>query len=146
MPGVFQDTVFAALVRAVLGPKYFSHIDETDAPCVYQRTIHFPKSTATSTTLGTYICDREDPFNLHGHDPAIKPAVHDKPEAHPSDSDLESSGDLSNPATEPVKKEPVKEEGTGSLLVTWYGPDDPEVCQGCQFISHQTDFSLRRIQ
>lgn len=134
MPGVFQDTIFAALVRAVLGPKYFSHIDEMDAPCVYEKTIHLPKSTATTTTLVTSLCDRDDPFNLHGHDPAVR----DKPEAHPSDTDLESSGELPKPVKEPVKE--LVKEGTDSLLVTWYGPDDPEVCQGCQFVSHQTDF------
>ena len=32
MPGVFQDTSLSALVRAVLRPEYFAHIDEVDAP------------------------------------------------------------------------------------------------------------------
>lgn len=138
MPGVFQDTVFSALVRAVLGPKYFAHIDEVDVPGVYQRTVHFPKSSATATSLGA---DRGDPFSNNGHDPAI----YNKPEARPSGTDLESSGDLTKPVKEPVM-EPVKVEGTDSMLVSWYGPDDPEVCPSCQFVSHQIDFFLRRTQ
>jgi hypothetical protein len=90
MPRLLQDTIFAALVRAVLGPTYFPHIDE-------KRAIHLSKSS--SATL----------------------------EARTSDSEnSESSGELSNPG----KGETVKEEGTDSTLVTWYGPDDPEVCQG----------------
>jgi hypothetical protein len=32
MSGVFQDTILSALVRAVLRPEYFAHIDEVDAP------------------------------------------------------------------------------------------------------------------
>ena len=135
MPGVFQDTVFSALVRAVLGPKYFAHIDEVDAPCVYQKTVHFPKSSATATSLGANLCDRVDPFNNNGQDPAI----YIKPEVRPSDTDLESSGDLTKPAKEPAL-EPVKIEGTDSMLVTWYGPDDPEVCPGCRFVLHRIDF------
>jgi hypothetical protein len=124
MPRVFQDTVFAALVRAVLGPTYFPHIDEKSPACVYQRTIHLPK--ASSATLGTCICDRDDPFNVHGRDHAVD----EKPETGASDSeDLESSRELSKPVKEEGK--PV-DEGSDSMLVTWYGPDDPEVCQDCR--------------
>jgi MFS transporter, DHA1 family, multidrug resistance protein len=134
MPGVFQDTVFAAIVRAVLGPTYFPHIDEMDPPCVYQKTIHFPKSSATSTSVGTALCNLEDPFNVHGRHGGS--AVHVKQEPSASDSgDLESSGVPS----EEFKSKPVKEEGTDSLLVTWNGPNDPEVCSVLSFDPHQID-------
>jgi hypothetical protein len=106
MSRVFQDTVFAAIVRAVLGPTYFPHIDEKDPAC------------------------------LRGRDHA----TYDKQEARAIDSgDLESSGEFSNKLTatstfpEPGKgKEEVEEERSDSTLVTWFGPDDPEVCQGCR--------------
>jgi hypothetical protein len=122
MPGVFQDTVFAAVVRAVLGPTYFSHIDEMDPPCVYQKTIHFPKSS--STTIGTALYNLEDPFNVHGHHGGD--GVYVKQEISSRDSgDPESLGEASG---EFKVSKPVKEEGTDSMLVTWHGPDDPEVC------------------
>jgi hypothetical protein len=121
---IFQDTVFASIVRAVLGPTYFAHIDEMDVPPVYQKTVHFPKSSATTTTL-------DDPFNVHTRDHP----VYNKQAAGAGDSgDLELSGELPKPV-----KEPIKAEGSDSLLVTWYGPDDPEVCQGCHSCSHQID-------
>jgi hypothetical protein len=123
MPRVFQDTVFAAVVRAVLGPTYFPHIDEISTASVYQRTIQSPKSS--STTLGTRICAHDDPPNVHRPDHA----VYSKQETRTSDpKDLESAGELSKPVKE---GKPIKEEGDDSMLVTWCGPDDPEVCQGC---------------
>ena len=114
---IFKDTFFALIVRAVLGPTYFAHNDEKDVPSVYQRTIHFPKSSATATTL-------DDPFNIPGREHAVF-----KQEMGANDSgDLEFAGQPPRPEV----KEPVKAEGSDSLLVTWDGPDDPEVCQGCR--------------
>ena len=134
MPGVFQDTVFAAIIRAVLGPTYFPHIDETDPPRVYQKTIHFPKSSAS---VGTAL---EDPFNVQGR--LGGNGVYVKPEPSAIDSgDLESSRVFSGEASGEFKlSKPVKEEGSDSMLVTWHGPDDPEVCSVLSFIAHQIDF------
>jgi len=132
MPGVFQDTVFAAIIRAVLGPTYFPHIDETDPPRVYQKTIHFPKS---STSIGTAL---EDPFNVHGRLGGNGVYVKHEPSAIDS-GDLESSRVFSGEASGEFKlSKPVK-EGTDSMLVTWHGPDDPEVCSVLSFIVHQID-------
>jgi len=135
-PGVFQDTVFAAVVRAVLGPTYFPHIDEMDPPCVYQKTVHFPKSSATSTSIGTALCELEDPFNIHGRHGGN--GVYVKPEPSASDSrDLESSGKASGETEGEFKSsKPVKEGGSDSVLVTWRGPDDPEVCSMLSFVPH----------
>ncbi|KAF8497445.1 putative caffeine resistance protein 5 [Russula emetica] len=122
MPGVFQDTVFAAVVRAVLGPTYFPHIDEMDPPCVYQKTIHFPKSSSTSTTIGTALYNLEDPFNVDGHHGGD--GVYVKQEISSRDSgDPESLGEASG---EFKLSKRAKKEGTDSMLVTWHGPDDPE--------------------
>jgi hypothetical protein len=136
MPGVFQDTVFAAIVRAVLGPTYFPHIDEMDPPSVYQKTVHFPKSSSTSTTIGTALCNTEDPFNPHG--PHGGNGVYVKQERSASDSaggDPESSEGASG-EFKPELSKPVKEEGTDSMLVTWHGPNDPEVRSVLSFVPH----------
>jgi hypothetical protein len=124
MPGVFDDTVFAALVRAVLGPTYFPHIDEMDPPCVYQKTVHFPKSSATATSIKTALCNIEDPFNVHERHGGN--GVYAKQERNASDSgDPEPSKEVLG---EFKLSKPVKEEGSDSMLVTWHGPNDPEVC------------------
>ncbi len=130
MPGVFQDTVFAAVVRVVLGPTYFPHIDEMDPSCVYQKTVHFPKSSSTSITIGT---DLGDPFNVHGRHGGN--GVYVKQER--SANDFQVGGDpesLEEASRELKLSKPVKEEGTDSKLVTWHGPDDPEVCSVLSFV------------
>ncbi|SRR6266478_4296143 len=139
MPGIFQDTVFAAVVRAVLGPKYFAHIDEMDPPCVYEKPIHLPKSSLTSTTLGSALFEFGDPFSVQG--PQGGNAAYVKQEPIASDSgDPESSGEFK-------LSKPVKVEGTDSMLVTWHGPNDSEVYSDLSFVPHQIDFSfLRRTQ
>ena len=137
MPGVFQDTVFAAIVRAVLGPTYFPHIDEMDPPCVYQKTVHFPKSSATATSIGTALCDIEDPLNIQGRHGGN--GVYVKKERNASDS---GGGDPESPeeaSGEFKLSNPVKKEGTDSKLVTWHGPHDPEVCSVLAFVPHQID-------
>jgi hypothetical protein len=136
MPGVFDDTVFAAAVRAVLGTTHFPHIDEMDPPCVYQKTVHFPKSSATSTSIGTALCSLEDPFNVHGRHGGN--GVYVKQERNASDSgDPESSEEASG---EFKLSKPVKEEGSDSMLVTWHGPNDPEVCvQWLSIVPRQID-------
>jgi hypothetical protein len=132
MSGLFKDTVFAAVVRAVLGSTYFSHIDEMDPPYIYQRTVHFPKSSSTSTTIGTALCDLEDPFNANGHHASN--GVYVKQERNASGSgDPESSEEASG---EFNLSKPVKEKGTDSMLVTWHCPNDPEVCSALSFVPH----------
>jgi MFS transporter, DHA1 family, multidrug resistance protein len=140
MPGVFQDTVFAAVVRAVLGPTYFPHIDEMDPSCIYQKTVHFPKSTLTSTSIGTALGDLEDPFNIHGRHGGNRDGIYVKHEPGANDfGDPESPGDSSEePPVEFKLSKPVK-EGTDSMLVTWHGPNDPEVCSVLSFVPHQID-------
>src|SRR6267154_6446990 len=118
MPGVFQDTVFAAVVRAVLGPTYFPHIDEMGSPYVYQKTVHFPKSSATVTSIGT---DLEDPFNVHGRHGGNGVYVKQDRSASDTGGDPEASEEASG---EFKLSKPVKKEGTDSMLVTWHGPDD----------------------
>ena len=144
MPGVFSDTVFAHVVRAVLGPTYFPHIDEMDPPRVYQKTVHFPQSSSTTTTIGTTIFDLEDPFkfNVHGRNGrgGNRDGVHVKQERSTGDSgDPESREEASG---EFKLSKPVKEAGTDSMLVTWHGPDDPEVCSVLSFVLHQIDASV----
>lgn len=135
MPGVFDDTVFAALVRAMLGPTYFPHIDEMNPPHVYQKTVHFPKSSATATSIGTALCNLEDPFNVHGHQGGN--GVYAKQERNASvlgDPELPEEA----PGVFKISK-PVKEEGSDSMLVTWHSPNDPEVCSALSFVLHQID-------
>lgn len=140
MPGVFQDTVFAAIVRAMLGPTYFPHIDEMDPPYVYRKTIHFPKSSTTAITIGT---DFKDPFNADERQRGNGVYVRREPSA----GDLVDPESLEEPSGE-RQEEPqeefklsklVKEEGTDSMLVTWDGPNDPEVCSMLSFVPHQID-------
>jgi hypothetical protein len=135
MPGVFQDTVFAHVIRAVLGPTYFPHIGEMDPPSVYLQTVHFPKSTFTSTTIGSALGDLEDPFNVHGRHGGN--GAHIKRERSAGDSGYAEA--LEEPSREFKLPKPVKEEGSDSLLVTWRGPDDPEVCSVLLFVPHQID-------
>jgi len=179
MAGLFHDTLFARTVRAVLGPTYFSHVDEINQPIVYRKGIKKQKSSETTfgptseatlglaskstlaiaptvaavhglaskstlviaptpeTTLGLASKvtlpiepapeitfgpakeDHNDPMNARGRGFG----AYDAQEARAADSEYTlSPGELQKPA---------KEEGADSFLVTWYGPDDPEVCQGC---------------
>jgi hypothetical protein len=121
MLGVFHDTVFAAVVRTVLGPTYFPHIDEMDAPSVDLKKVQLPKS---SSTIGTALYDLEDPFNVHGRRGGN--GVQVKRERSAVDfGDPESLEEASGGFK---LSKPVKEEGIDSVLVTWRGPDDPEVC------------------
>lgn len=144
MAGIFHDTLFAVLVRAALGTTYFPHIDEITPPSVYQRAIQKkPTTIGSETTLGqsttfgqtttlgqittlSPIEDNDDPMNNHARDFG----AYDEQEARaPTNSGpLPSTLTLVTPE-EFVKSE--KEEGVDSLLVTWYGPTDPEVCRGC---------------
>ena len=199
MSWLFHDTLFALVVRAVLGPTYFPHLDEMNPPNVYQKTIRRVKSS--ETTIGRGTKDHDDPPgrsfaafseleahttqsmapqsslalargaedhddipNTQGrsvvtfdepephatqsaaiqssltlepwaedHDglPDVREssfAAFDEREAHVAQSRaLQSSLTIITPKEQP--KLP-KEEGTDALLVTWNGPDDPEVSQG----------------
>jgi hypothetical protein len=140
MPGVFHDTVFAAAVRAVFGPTYFPHIDEMDPPSVYQKTVHFPNSSSTSTTIGTAF-NLEDPFSVYGHHGGN--GIYVKKERSTGDS--MDPGSLEEAPREFKLPRPVKGEETDSMLVTWHGLDDPEVCSGSSFVPRQLMF-LQRIQ
>jgi hypothetical protein len=145
MAGLFHDTLFAVVVRSVLGTTYFPHIDEITPPSVYQRAIQKkPSATGSETTLGqsttstfgqtttlgqittlSPIEGGDDPMNLRSRDLGV-PNEQEAPA--PTDSGpLPSTITLVTPE-EFVKSE--KEEGVDSLLVTWYGPNDPEVCRG----------------
>jgi hypothetical protein len=201
MSWLFHDTLFAAVVRAVLGPTHFPHLDEMSPPDVYQKTVKRVKSSETTTvgrgtkdhgdprgrsfaafseleeahttqsvalqsslTLPRGVEDHDDLPNARGRDFFV---TLDEQEPHVAQSvALQSSltlgrwaddhGDTPNirgcyfggvdereaNATRPValhssltivatKEQPKlpKEEETDSLLVTWNGPDDPEVSQ-----------------
>jgi hypothetical protein len=123
MAGIFHDTFFALLVRASLGPTYFPHTDERNPPSIYQRTIRRKKSS--ETTLGPAVEDHDDPMVGRG----LGYGAYDEQGAHPTDSRALQSSLTIVALTESPK--PAKEEGSDSLLVTWYGPDDPEVRQDC---------------
>ena len=123
MASLFHDTLFALVVRSVFGTTYFPHIDETTPPSVYQRAIR--KKPSSETILGPAIEDHDDPMNARGRGFG----AYDEQEAHASKPEiLPSSLTLVTPE-EFAKAE--KEEGTDSMLVTWYGPSDPEVRQAC---------------
>jgi hypothetical protein len=60
MSWLFHDTLFAVVVRAVLGPTYFPHLDEMSPPNVYQKTVRRVKSSET-TIVGRGTKDHDDP-------------------------------------------------------------------------------------
>jgi hypothetical protein len=196
MSGLFHDTLFAVVVRAVLGPTYFPHLDEINPPNIYQKTTRRVKSSETtigrgmkdeevsrggsfttfseleaqttssvalqsSLTLGRGVEDHDDLLNARGHrleafeeqgshatqsmalqtSLTLRPLAEDqdKPpnfrghgfgafderEAHATQPMvLQSSLTIVAPEEQPKS---LKEEGVDSLLVTWNGPDDPEV-------------------
>jgi hypothetical protein len=124
MASLYHDTLFALFVRSIFGTSYFPHIDETTPPSVYERAVQKKPSFGTQTTLGPAIEveDHDDPMNARGRGYG----VHDEQEAHatkpevlPSSLTLVTPDEFTNAS---------KEEGKDSMLVTWYGPDDPEVC------------------
>jgi hypothetical protein len=198
MSWLFHDTLFAVVVRAVLGPTHFPHIDEMSPPNVYQKTIRRVKSSETAIGRGTK--DDDDPRGRsfaafseleaqtarsvalqssltlgrgaedhHNLPNARRRSIEafDEQGAHATQSvALQSSltlgplaedqdelpnvrrhgfgafDNLEAPATQPValkssvtilapaeQQKSLKEEGADSLLVTWSGPDDPEVSQ-----------------
>jgi hypothetical protein len=123
MAGLFHDTFFALVVRSVFGTSYFPHLDETTPPNVYQRAIQ--KKPSVETTLGPAIEDHDDPMNARGRGYG----AYDEQEAHATKSEvLPSSLTLVTP--EEFTKA-AKEEGTDSMLVTWYDHNDPEVHLDC---------------
>ena len=139
MPGVFCDTVFAAVVRAVLGPGYFPHVDEIDPPSIYLQRVHLPKS---SSTIGTALYDPEDPFNVHGRRGGN--GLYVKQERNPGGfGDPEFMQEVSGGFK---FSKPVKEEGDDSLLVTWRGPEDAEVCLVLSFVPHQINVFAKNPQ
>lgn len=142
MAGLFHDTFFAVVVRAVLGTTYFPHIDEITPPSVYQRAIQ-KKPSASETTLGqattfgqtttlgqittlSPIEDHDDPMNGR----ARGFGSYDEQEARATTNTEPLPSTLTLVTPEEFTKA-SKEEGDDSMLVTWYGPTDPEVCRGC---------------
>ena len=158
MSHVFHDTLFAVIVRAVLGPTYFPHLDEMEPPDIYQRTIRRVKSSETaigngttdsgdirerriaafseleaqktqsvalqsSPTLGRGVEVHSDLPNTRGRS---LEAFDEKERYVTQQMALQSS--LTIVAPKEQAKSPNEEE-TDSLLVTWNGPDDPEVSQ-----------------
>ncbi|KAH9974385.1 major facilitator superfamily domain-containing protein [Lactifluus volemus] len=106
MSGVFHDTLFAFFIRAFLGPKYFSHLDEIDYYAnIYQRSNK--KKVSSESVLERGIEDYEDPLKGSTRDASGSSAI------------------LSYRVVEGGLPKPV-EEGSEPLLVTWHGPDDPE--------------------
>ncbi len=199
MSGLFHDTFFALVVRAVLGPTYFPHLDEISPPNVYPKAIKRKKSSETTIGLGTRDYDNplnapergfgafdeqephaaqsaialhsavtiretedhDDPLNARGRGfgafdeqeaRATQSAIalqssmtlarvsedHDDPhgfgaleeqEAHATKVvALQSSLTIVAMGEQPKSKS-AKEDGSDPMLVTWYGPDDPEVCR-----------------
>ncbi|SRR6266851_5620223 len=124
MAGLFHDTFFALIVRAVFGSSYFPHQDEITPPDIYERAIR--KKASSETTLGPTIEDHDDPMNARGRGYG----AYDEQEAHATDSATPPSA-LTVVTPEEFPKA-SKEEGMDPMLVTWHGPDDPEVCRGCQ--------------
>jgi hypothetical protein len=64
MSWLFHDTFFALVVRAVLGPTYFPHLDETNPPNVYQKTVRRMKSS--ESTIGRGTSDHDNPQYTRG--------------------------------------------------------------------------------
>lgn len=113
----------------------------------------------SSLSLGPEVDDHDDPLNARargvgafgGHEThsvalqsslTLGPVVedHDDPRAHATA--LQSS--LTIVAVKEKPKYP-KEEGVDSTLVTWNGPDDPEVCQDhLSHVSHSIIDSLSK--
>jgi hypothetical protein len=196
MSGLFHDTLFAAIVRVVLGPTYFPHLDEIGPPNIYQKSIRRVKSSDTtiigtkdkddsrggsfatpseleaqttrsvalqsSLTSGRGVEDHDNLPNARGRrleafdeqglgshatqSVALQTSLTLRPLAEDQDKPLSVPGhgfgaldEREAHTTQPmapqssltvvVPEEPksLKEEGTNSLLVTWNGPDDPEV-------------------
>lgn len=147
MAGLFHDTLFAVFVRSILGTTYFPHIDEITPPSVYQRAIQ-KKPSASETTLGqsttfgqtttlgqittlSPIEDHDDPMN--GRARGFGAFDEQEARAATNTEPLPSTLTLVTPE-EFTKEKDAKEEGDDSMLVTWYGPTDPEVCQGCHLL------------
>ena len=128
MSGIFYDTVFASIVRAVLGPAYFSHTDEMDPFQVY---VHWPQS---SSTIGTALYDPEDPFNVQGRRGSN--GVYPKQERSLGFFWYPEGASRASISSTPT---PLKGKGTDSMLVTWRGPDDPEVRSVLSFVPHRID-------
>lgn len=179
MSWLFHDTFFALVVRAVLGPTYFPHLDEMNPSSVYQTATRGMKSS--ETILGRGTADHDDPqdarerglgafgeHEVHAIQPVALQSVltlgpgveeYDDPLAarfgefgkHPNLQSSLTLGTVAEDHDRPpnvrgahathaaalqstltiVGKEQPKSSkgGTDSLLVTWSGPDDPEVCQ-----------------
>ena len=179
MSWLFHDTFFALVVRAVLGPTYFPHLDEMNPSSVYQTATRGMKSS--ETILGRGTADHDDPqdarerglgafgeHEVHAIQPVALQSVltlgpgveeYDDPLAarfgefgkHPNLQSSLTLGTVAEDHDRPpnvrgahathaaalqstltiVGKEQPKSSkgGTDSLLVTWSGPNDPEVCQ-----------------
>jgi hypothetical protein len=123
MSGLFHDTFFALFVRALLGPKYFSHLDEMDPPNVYRKTII--RKPSSETILTPVVEDHDDPLNARerGY------GVYDEQEV-PATQSAAMQSSVTIVALAGLPK--TEKEASQSLLVTWYGPDDSEVRQGHQ--------------
>lgn len=120
MAEMFHDTFFALVVRAVLGPTYFAHTDEVIPPSVYLRTVGRRKSS--ETTIGPAVEDLDGVINIQepSHVAISEQEIH-----------AANIRALQSSLTIVALEEPPKEEGKDNLLVTWNGPDDPEVCRPC---------------
>jgi hypothetical protein len=129
MAGLFHDTLFALIIRSVLGTTYFPHIDEISPPKVYLGAVR--RKASSETTFGPSFEDHDDPMNAGGRDYG----AHDEQDAHVTTiTTVAESGPLPSALTLVTPEEftkSEKEEGTDSMLVTWYGPNDPEVRRRC---------------
>lgn len=137
MSGILHDTFFALIVRALLGPTYFSHIDEVNSK-LNPRTVYSSQDPAkmiapSELTLGHGIDDQDDPLNARGRGFG----AYDEVEAQLTPSRALQSSVTIVAVAEPPK--PTKEV-SDPFLITWDGPDDPEVCRTYQSFTPLVDF------
>ncbi|KAI0062522.1 MFS transporter [Artomyces pyxidatus] len=127
MASLVRDTFFGYTLRAVFGTKVLPHPDETDLPMVWQNAVHEKAQSPSedaSVRGSIHEEDHNDPLNGRGRGYGTRDEQeHRYPHPKPRAASLHSADTVVDAS---AAAKPDAEKGGDTLLVGWYGPEDPD--------------------
>lgn len=116
---LFRDTTLGQIIRVVSGKRLFQY-EEEKHPELWQRYVDKEKSANMAAHGQTQPPETDDEKQEEGNQTRRDPS--------PSGSQSSGSTVVSNSQKDLRLGQPIdQEKGKDALIVTWWGPDDPEV-------------------
>ncbi|KAI0043053.1 MFS transporter [Auriscalpium vulgare] len=126
MAELIRDTFFGYSLRLLFGSRVLSHPDETDLPMVWQKAVHEKQATPTSSGANSIHEEtHDDPPNGQGGHGTIDEKKHRSTPTQRKGSVASLRSAVTVVDAAGVSKQD-SEKGDDTLLVGWYGPEDPD--------------------